>query len=125
MKQIAETGMLVLLFFALGFHVLVLLRVIPFTIVWGGRLNTLREMYRFEAGSITVNLLLILLVLCCAGHISCGFSAGAIRIIYWCIAALFFLNTLGNLFSKSKMEKIIFTPVTFLMTICAIFAALT
>lgn len=124
MKQIAETAMLVLLLFALGFHVLVLLRVIPFTIVWGGRLKTLRDMYRFEAGSITVNVLLILLVLCCAGYIACPFSAGAIRIIYWCIAALFLLNTLGNLFSKSKTEKIIFTPVTLLIAVCALLAAL-
>lgn len=124
MKTIAETGMILLLFFALVFHVLVVLQVIPFTIVWGGRLKTLREMYRFEAGSITVNLLLILLLLSCAGYIACPFSAGGVRIIYWCIAGLFLLNTIGNLFSKSKMEKLIFTPVTFLIAACAVTAAL-
>ena len=115
--------MLLLLFFALGFHVLVLLRVIPFTIVWGGRLKTLRDMYRFEAGSITVNIVLIMLLLSCAKYIGCPFSTGTIRIIYGCIAALFFLNTLGNLFSKSKLEKLIFTPVTLLIAVCAIIAA--
>jgi hypothetical protein len=123
MKLIAETGIITLLLFALVFHVLVVLRVIPFTIVWGGRLKTLREMYRFEAGSITINLLLILLLLCCAGYIDCPFSAGTVRIIYWCIAGLFFLNTIGNLFSKSKMEQLIFTPVTLLIAVCAVAAA--
>lgn len=123
MKPIAETGLIVLQLAALVFHMLVLLQVIPFTIVWGGRLKTRKAMYRFEAGSIAVNILLLVLLLACTGYIDFSFSTATIRIIYWCIAGLFLLNTLGNLFSKSKMEKRIFTPVTLLTAIFAIIAA--
>lgn len=123
MKFIAETGLIVLQVAALVFHMLVLLQVIPYTIVWGGRLKTRKAMYRFETVSIAVNILLLLLVLACAGYICIPFGTTTIRIIYGCIAALFLLNTLGNLFSKNKTEKMIFTPVTLLTAIFAIIAA--
>jgi hypothetical protein len=38
-------------------------------------------------------------------------------ISFWIMAILFVLNTLGNIISKNKYEKIIFTPVTILLTL--------
>ena len=40
------------------FHVLILIRLIPYEIAWGGRLRTLEEMYVFEGLSIAINLFL-------------------------------------------------------------------
>ncbi|HMP30508.1 MAG TPA: hypothetical protein PKD85_12965 [Saprospiraceae bacterium] len=37
------------------FHILILLKVIPYDITWGGRLKTDQDMYVFEAFSILVN----------------------------------------------------------------------
>ncbi|MFO0214374.1 MAG: hypothetical protein ACK53E_27090, partial [Pseudanabaena sp.] len=44
------------------FHFLVLFQVIPYSIVWGGRLNSLSEMYIFEVVSVFINLLLLSVV---------------------------------------------------------------
>jgi len=42
------------------FHLLILVRVIPYEITWGGRLKTVEEMYVFETISILINSFFIL-----------------------------------------------------------------
>lgn len=49
MKTFANKSMLFLFSIIMIFHFLILVGVIPYTIVWGGRLNSDIEMYRFEA----------------------------------------------------------------------------
>ena len=39
----------------LGFHTLVILEVIPYTIVWGSRLNSFDEMIQFEVVALILN----------------------------------------------------------------------
>ncbi|MFM8834026.1 MAG: hypothetical protein ACKOEV_10420, partial [Cytophagales bacterium] len=44
---------------ALVFHLLIVIKVIPYAITWGGRLKTDSEMYLFETVSIGMNLFFI------------------------------------------------------------------
>lgn len=47
-----------------------------------------------------------------------------IRVSLWLMAGLFALNTVGNLFSNNDFERIIFTPVTLLLSIACVYLAL-
>ncbi|MBP9791140.1 MAG: hypothetical protein KBD57_11425, partial [Bacteroidia bacterium] len=51
--------MLALLTLVMLFHLLVLSQIIPYDIVWAGKLNSIEEMYSFEIMSILVNSILM------------------------------------------------------------------
>ncbi len=105
-------------------HIGIILKIIPYQMVWGGRLSTDKEMYRFESISIVMNAVLILLVLMQAGFIATPFSANILTYVMWGMTVLFALNTLGNALSKNKIEKRLFMPVTIIMAICTMILAL-
>lgn len=124
MLTIASYGILILLSIFLLFHFLILFKVIPFTIVWGGRLKSEKEMYRFETVSILINSLFIFICLIQCKFIDIEISKKLMTLIFWIIAALFFLNTIGNLLSKNKFERMFFTPITLILSFFAVFIAL-
>lgn len=100
------------------FHLLVLVGIIPFQIVWGGRLTNRSQMLRFESVSITVNLVMLAVVAIHAGVLKWRIKPTVIRIVLWAMCGLFLLNTLGNLLSTNTVEKLVFTPLTLLLSIC-------
>lgn len=110
---------------ALGvlFHVLVISGLINFRFVWGGRLQSYREMVLFEIISLVVNALVLWLVLQRTGKVKRRAPHGLLTAVLWLLAALFALNTLGNLMAESLAEKLAATPVTaFLSWCCAVLA---
>ena len=100
------------------FHLLVLIGIIPFQIVWGGRLTNRSQMLRFESVSITVNLVMLAVVAIHAGVLKWRIKPTVIRIVLWAMCGLFLLNTLGNLLSTNTVEKLVFTPLTLFLSIC-------
>jgi hypothetical protein len=110
--KFAVQSALILLASVIVFHILILIQVIPFGIVWGGRLKTLEDMYRFEITSIVTNLLIIALVSVRANYIKVPISTMIVKVLLWLCVILFALNTLANLFAESLIEAIIFTPLT-------------
>ena len=115
--RFATTLMLVLLSCVVVFHLLVLLGAIPYNVVWGGRLESASQMYMFEAVSITINLAVIAIVGIKAGHIRPYISKKAVTILLWALAMLFALNTVGNVFSATVLETIVFTPLTLISAV--------
>lgn len=97
------------------FHGLILTGVIPFDIVWGGRLTSHGQMLRFEILSIALNLLMLAIVAVRAGLFGKHIPPRVITIALWIMALLFGLNTLGNLLSQNSLERIIFTPLTLVL----------
>jgi hypothetical protein len=87
------------------FHFSVLLKVIPYHFVWGGRLQNESEMYVFELASIAINLVLGGVLLMKGNFIKPFFSLKTINITLWVFLILFILNTVGNLFAKTNFEK--------------------
>jgi hypothetical protein len=87
------------------FHIAVLVKIIPYDIAWGGRLQNDSEMYVFETISIAINVLLAMLLLIKCEMIKVRFNKKAINIILWVFVVLFVLNTIGNLFAKTNFEK--------------------
>ena len=83
------------------FHILVLLQIIPFNIAWGGRLETMQEIYVFESVSIAINLFLLWIVWLRAKNV----KSKTVNIILWVFFGIFSLNTIGNLFAQTTFEK--------------------
>ena len=120
MQEIAQIGLLSIFSLVLIFHILVLLKIIPYTIVWGSRLKSDSDMYKFETISLFINSLFIIIILIKSEYISFQINQLVMTISIWVMAGLFALNTFGNLLSKNKWEKIIFTPITILLTILSV-----
>jgi hypothetical protein len=100
--------------FVSGYHLLILFKLIDFKMVWGGRLHTTSEMYQFESFSLFINLLILSILLL---DFKRNITKTYIQIIYWILAVMFILNTLGNVISVNYYEKIIFTPITLISSI--------
>ena len=98
------------------FHLLILVRVIPFEITWGGRLKTLEEMFVFETFSILINSFFIFVLLQKGEYVSYILGKKTVTIILWIFFAIFMLNTIGNVFAETNFEKL-FTILTLLNAI--------
>ncbi|NTS41176.1 hypothetical protein HRG84_09705 [Flavisolibacter sp. BT320] len=114
-EQIARYGILFILAPMVVFHILVLTGVVPYTIVWGGRLTSKAEMIQFELISIASLVLMLFVVLLHAGLVRISLRPLFFKIAFWVMAGLFLLNTIGNMESLNETERLIFTPVTFLL----------
>ena len=99
------------------FHLLVLTGVIPFSGVWGGRLETVQDMYRFEAVSILINLLVLFVLIQKKKNLLEGSPNKVINAVLWIFMGLFLLNTVGNLFAESVIEKVLATPLTLIISV--------
>lgn len=120
------SGKIVLVLIAgiLVFHALIISGIIPFTIVWGGKLKSEAEMVRFESISLSINLFLFLTVLMALGYLKVSIPSSIMRFVLWTFALLFLVNTIGNLFAETNLERWIFTPMTVVLSICCLRLAL-
>jgi hypothetical protein len=102
------------------FHVLVLLRVIPADIVWGGQIKGVPEnLNTLEFVALIITALFLLIVAAKTGYLQAGKWSGAISVGVWLIFAYLLLNTVGNLASGISFEKLVFAPVTIILALCA------
>lgn len=125
MEGIAQYGLLILLCFFLLLHFIILLKIIPYNLIWGGRLKSDKEMYRFEIFSVLITSLFIVVILVQAGFWTINISNRIITVSLWIMTGFFLLNTLGNIISKNKIERLVFTPITILLAIFSLVLALT
>jgi hypothetical protein len=119
-QRTATVGLLTLFSLVIFFHFLVLTGVVPYKIVWGGRLETVSQMIRFEIISITINLIMLSLVAIKCGYLKWSLNKRWIQVGFWVMVVLFSLNTVGNLFAISQWERWIFTPLTFLLAVLSL-----
>ncbi|MDP1802420.1 MAG: hypothetical protein Q8L81_13765 [Bacteroidota bacterium] len=96
---------------ALAFHLLILIKVIPYEITWGGKLKNDKEMYVFEILSIVVNSFFVYVLLQKGNYVKPVFGRKTLSVILWVFFAIFTLNTIGNLFAETTFERS-FTIVT-------------
>jgi hypothetical protein len=120
MKKAAEYFLITTSLLTLVFHLLVLLKVIPYEMVWGGRLKTDIDMYRFETVSILMGIVFLMVLLMQSGFLFTRAPRMLVKIGLWAMLILLVFNTIGNLMSVSNTEKLIFTPLTFLSSVCLV-----
>ena len=93
-----------------------MLKVIPYAIAWGGRLQNDEQMYLFETVSIIVNLFLIFILLMKGRYIRLQLKEKLLNLVLWIFSILFLLNTVGNLFAQTNFEKM-FAVLTLTLSI--------
>jgi membrane protease YdiL (CAAX protease family) len=98
------------------FHIAVIVKAIPYSIAWGGRLQNDSEMYVFETISILINLFLGLVLFMKGGYIKLRLKEKIIHLILWIFLVLFLVNTVGNLFAKTHFEQS-FAVLTFVFAV--------
>lgn len=123
-ERLALHGLLAIFVSTTVFHVLVVVRVIPFAMVWGGRLQNHAQMLRFEAGSLAITLLMLAVVGVRAGYVRIKISRRVTTVVFWLMCVLFLLNTAGNLASNNELEMLLFTPLTLLLALLSLRVAL-
>jgi hypothetical protein len=106
--------MLILLTLVMIFHLSVLTQLIPYTILWAGKLKTVEEMRRFESVSILLNCFFMTVLFLKGNYIKSKISVKLLNIILWIFVVIFALNTIGNLYAETKFELYVFTPLTFI-----------
>ena len=121
MLAVSKIGLLLLLVLLLIFHLLVVVKIIPYTVIWGGKIKSDKEMYRFEGISFVILLFISWISFQKIDLISSVFSKLILNVLFWIVTCFFALNTIGNLLSKNKLERIIFTPLAlFTFVFCLI-----
>jgi hypothetical protein len=124
MISMAQSGIVILLSLFLVLHFIILLKLIPYSLVWGGRLKSDKEMYRFEIISILINALFVIVILVQGGFLKIDVPKKIITYALWLMTGVFLLNTLGNATSKNKLEQRLFTPLTILLAVFSFILAL-
>ena len=124
MVYFAQYGILIILSLFLVLHFGIILKIIPSKIVWGDRLKSDKEMYRFEIVSIIINTFFLFYILVYSDIFKIHFSKITMTVIIWVMTIFFAFNTIGNILSKNKLEQRLFTPITILLTIFSLVLAL-
>ncbi len=87
-------------------HIFIMIKIIPYAIAWGGRLQNDDQMYMFETTSIFINLFLMFILLLKGRYIRLQFKEKTLNILLWIFFMLFILNTVGNFFAQTNFEKL-------------------
>lgn len=124
MYKLALNGLISIFILSILFHFTVMIGLVPPNIVWGGRVNKTNELLRLELFSIVLNSLFLVFILIVNKTINISLKVLLIKTILWIMGLVFLLNTLGNLFAKSSIETMIFTPITILLSFFSIYLAI-
>ncbi len=124
MTRVAIYGLLILLSLFVLFHFAILLGIVPYGMVWGGRLKSHDQMLSFETFSILVNLFMVAVIAVRAGFLRLRVPALVLKTALWIMFVLFLLNTAGNALSTNGLEQLLFTPITLLLAFFSLVLAL-
>ena len=97
------------------FHLLVIVGIVPDSIVWGGRVKDRKNLVSMEVGSLSTIVLTGAVGFVRALQLAQGEVFLLTTILSWLFFAVFVLNSIGNLFAKTRFERLAFTPVTLIL----------
>ena len=122
-QLIVSTANVATLLFAVVIVLQILLAagILPVSMAWGGRQSKLTASLRIS--SIIAAILLgtfIFVIRYRAGLVGNGPIPAVIMVVSWIITAFMAFNTLGNLASLSTKEKVVFGPITALLTLACL-----
>lgn len=98
-------------------HILILVQLIPYHIVWGGKIESIKTIYFLEGVALVVMLFLGFIIAMKNKIIQPIFKHKTIKRILFVFAVFFILNTIGNLLAETIIEK--------MQAIIALFLAIT
>ena len=99
------------------FHILLLLGIVPSDIVWGGKTTDETTILKLEIFSLITSFIFLVVIFAkLRQSINMKFRK-VTNIAVWIIFGYFTLNIIGNLASGVTIEKLIFTPITIILSI--------
>ena len=101
----AGNTLLVLFSLMIVFHLVVIMGFVPIDMVWGGKLETMDELVVAEIIAILITLLGMATVAIRIGTLNAPRLAGAAKVLMWIMVVLFVLNTIGNAFAETDIER--------------------
>ena len=123
--RIAATAATALFGVVMVLQLLLAVGVLPITMAWGGRQQTLTIPLRLASLAAVVILGLMAYVIWRRAGLIGGYPIPrAIMVLSWVTTAYMALNTLGNLTSLSRGERLLFTPITLSLTILCLLVSL-
>lgn len=110
------------------FHLCIIISIVwfdcaPNDYLWGGRMNTVEELLRFEYLSLALQLLFIFIIAVATEKINLPRIVPFARLLLWPMALMFLLNTMGNIFAKTAFEKSL-AIITLILFVCTFQLAL-
>ncbi len=118
-QRVAGRGLLTLIAILSVYHILLLSGMLPPVAAWGGRVAELpANLQTLELFALGILLFFSLLIL---GHLRRwgGRFAWLFRVGCGVIAAYFSLNVVLNLMALGLLERLLFTPLSFMMAVFA------
>jgi hypothetical protein len=109
-----------LLVLLLLMHVLILARVIPYDVIWGGNIKDESQLYVFEISALVINGLFLLITAIKLGYVTASKLNRAASIGMWITFAYFAMNTIGNLSSGVSWEKLLFAPLSIVLALLSL-----
>ena len=102
------------------FHALILLGVLPNSFVWGAKTTDAAEIAKLETVALIMSLFFLIFFLLKKYLMKNGRSQKAINIFLWIMFIWFTFNIIGNILSSSTIEKIIFIPVSIVLSLASL-----
>lgn len=116
-ERTALYGLLAILSLFVILHLLILFRLLPYDLVWGGRAAGIAEVTALEVVALLINLLMLGAVAVRAGIVRLPAGPIFLKIVFWVMFLFFLVNTVGNLVSNNRVEQAVFAPLTFLLAL--------
>jgi len=110
------------------FHLIVILGIVffdyaPNKFLWGGRMETIDELLKFEIISLVGSVFCVIIILIKFKSRKSSIFFYFSRVTLWLISILFMFNTAGNLMAESRFEKV-FALLTVILSILCLRMAL-
>lgn len=116
--RIAANAATVLFVVLIVLQLLIAAGIFPITMAWGGKQQTLTVPLRIASLAAAVLLGFMAYVIRRRAGLIGGLPIPTMIIIHsWVTTAYMALNTVGNILSTSMGEKILFAPISFLLTL--------
>ena len=113
--KLASSHLIFWMILLLLFHFFVLIGVIPYDFIWGGRINSHSEMVQMEIISLVVILVFLLIMIVRINIYRIKRFKLPVRILSWIVTLYFGFNAITNFLSTSGLEQAIFLPLSILL----------
>ncbi len=110
-------GLLVLL---VAIHIMLLLRVIPYEVVWAGNIEDTSMLAVHETSALAITGIFLVVVAIKLGHVEAPRLKRAANLSMWIVFAYFAMSIIGNVTSEVSWEKVISVPLSTILALLSL-----
>ena len=113
--KLAGNIVIVLVVLMIILHMLIMLRIVPYDIVWGGQIKNDASLMKLEIFALVTLFIFLAIILVKVDYLKFTKFKKITNVAVWIMFVYFLLNTVLNLASGVTLEKLIFTPITIIL----------